>query len=87
MSNIQIEFLSRHRQAQNAPNPKYPNGVDVDLAKGARRACLAELPYPAQCCGVLLARCRKCGANAAITTAGRRDDPRSVKLACKWGRH
>ena len=82
MSDIQIEFLSHHRKAQVAPNPDYPDGIDVDLTNGAKRACLANLPYPAECCGILFVRCRKCGTNAAITTAGRRDDPRTVKLAC-----
>jgi hypothetical protein len=82
MSDIQIEFLSHHRKAKNAPNPKYPDGVNLDLTNGAKVACFADLPYPAQCCGILFVRCRKCGANAAITTAGRLDDPRTVKLAC-----
>lgn len=83
MTRIAVEFLSHHRKAQVAPNPKYPDGVDVDLSIRGKAACLADLPYPAECCGVLLVRCTKCGASAAITTAGRTDDPRTVKLACK----
>src|SRR5580765_1556151 len=82
MSDIQIDFVSYHRTAKNPPNPEYPEGVNLDLTKGAKVACLADLPYPAQCCGILFVRCRKCGANAAITTAGRLDDPRTVKLPC-----
>jgi hypothetical protein len=82
MSNIQIDFVSHHRKAKNPPNPKYPEGVNLDLTKGAKVACFADLPYPAECCGILVVRCKKCGANAVITTAGRRDDPRSVKLGC-----
>jgi hypothetical protein len=57
--------------------------MELDLTKGAKVACLAELPYPAECCGVLIVRCTKCGENVAITTAGRADDPRTVKLPCK----
>jgi hypothetical protein len=82
MSDIQIKFISHHRKAKNKPNPEYPDGIDLDLTKGAKVACLADLPYPAECCGILIVRCKKCGANATITTAGRRDDPRSVKLGC-----
>jgi hypothetical protein len=83
MSDIQVEFLSHNRKAKVAPNPDYPDGIDVDLTNGKKVACLANLPYPAECCGILFVYCKKCGANAAITTAGRLDDPRRVKLACK----
>ena len=80
---IEVTFLSHHRKAQCAPDPKHPNGIDLDLTDGAAVACLAELPYPAECCGVLIVRCKSCGNSAAITTAGRVDDPRTVKLPCK----
>lgn len=80
---ISVQFLSHNRKAQCASNPFYPDGIDVDLSHGAEFTCVAELPYPAECCGILVAKCRACGANGAITTAGRRDDPRSVRLACK----
>jgi len=79
---ISVAFLSYDRPARVAPDPRFPDGIDVDLSKG-KPFCRAELPYPAECCGVLLVNCESCGANAAITTAGRRDDPRSVKLPCK----
>jgi hypothetical protein len=79
---LEVEFISHHRKAKVSPNPRFPDGIDVDLSKG-KASCRAELPYPADCCGVLLVHCDSCGANAAITTAGRRDDPRSVRLACK----
>lgn len=82
MTDLSVTFISHHRKAQVAPNPKYPDGIDVDLTKGAKVACLANLPYPAECCGILIVRCKKCSANVAITTAGRIDDPRTVKLAC-----
>jgi hypothetical protein len=83
VSNIKVYFLSGKRQAKCPSDPAYPHGIDVDMSNGAMVACLGYLPYPAECCGVLMVRCAKCGANAAITTAGRADDPRTVKLACK----
>jgi hypothetical protein len=83
MTDFQIEFKSYNRKAQVAPNPLFPRGMAVDLTNGAAVACLATLPYPAECCGMMFVVCKKCGANAALTVAGRPDDPRSVKLPCK----
>jgi hypothetical protein len=83
MTNFQIEFGSHNRKPKVAPNPAYPNGIDVDLAKDAKVACFSPLPYPAECCGIWFVVCKTCGSNATITAAGRVDDPRSVKLACK----
>jgi hypothetical protein len=80
---IKCEFLSHQRKAKIAPNPRYPDGIDVDLTGGASQFCKGKLPYPAECCGIWFVRCLECNANAAITAAGRTDDPRSVKLACK----
>lgn len=80
---IDVEFVSHHRKPQVAPDPRYPNGIDIDLTDGAKIACLADLPYPAECCGVLMVRCKNCGYSVAITTAGRPDDPRTVKLPCQ----
>lgn len=82
MTNLSVTFISHNRKPICAPDPKYPNGIDLDLTKGAKVACLAELPYPAECCGVVIVRCTKCNESVAITTAGRADDPRTVKLAC-----
>jgi len=87
VNDITVTFLSHNRKPVCAPNPEYPNGMNVDLTKGAKVACLADLPYPAECCGVLVVRCGKCGASAAITTAGRDDDPRTVRLACALSQH
>jgi C4-type Zn-finger protein len=44
---------------------------------------MTELPYPAKRCGIYLVVCERCGYSAAITTAGRPDDPRKVTLPCK----
>lgn len=40
-------------------------------------------PHPAPRCGHMDIHCEDCGLRAIITVAGRRDDPRSVILACK----
>jgi hypothetical protein len=85
MIKFKIDFLSHNRKATCAPDPAYPQGMDVDMARGAKSACLAMLPYPAACCGVWMVECQICGLRAALTAAGRPDDPRSVKLACKQG--
>lgn len=82
MNDLSVTFISHRRKAKCAPHPDYPNGIDIDMTKGAKVGCLADLPYPAKCCGILIVRCEKCGESAAITTAGRVDDPRTVKLAC-----
>jgi hypothetical protein len=79
-----IEWEDFGREPRCAPNPVYPNGIDVDatlLLPGPR--CVASLPYPAKRCGLYTVHCTMCGSSVALTTAGRVDDPRSVALACK----
>lgn len=78
-----VEFFSSGRTPSVPPNPKYPEGIDVDGSGGAAQACSLALPYPAPCCGIYNIRCKLCGLTAALTTAGRPDDPRSLKLPCK----
>jgi hypothetical protein len=80
---IDVQWLDSGREPRNPPNPAFPNGVDLDASEGAVAACLVDLPYPAKRCGMYLVRCEVCGQNAAITTAGRPDDPKSVKIACQ----
>jgi hypothetical protein len=80
---ISVKFIDLGREPKEKPNPNYPAGIDIDLSDGASWCCNAPLPYPAPRVGYLFVNCDICGANALITTAGRVDDPRSVKLACK----
>ncbi len=63
--------------------PAYPLGIDVDLSEGVTKSCKTPLPYPAKRCGVWHVKCLDCGYVGACTTAGRVDDPRSIKLPCK----
>lgn len=83
MTDFDVKFLSHNRKAKCAPNPKYPRGMDVDLAGDAKLVCLAELPCPAECCGIWIVECETCGLRVGITAAGRPDDPRTAKLPCK----
>jgi hypothetical protein len=80
---ISVKWIDRFREPKQPPNPKYPNGIDVDLAKAANKTCKAELPYPARRCGYFFVHCETCGYTALITTAGRPDDPKTVRLPCK----
>lgn len=81
---LTIIWFDHHAEPQCEPNPEYPNGIEVDLRKGnTQPGCIADLPYPAKRCGVYLVTCERCGYSAAITTAGRTDDPRKVTVPCK----
>lgn len=80
---IKVEFLSHNRKAVCAPNPDYPEGMDVDLTEPQATACQTAIPYPAECCGVWLLQCTACGTSVAVTAAGRPDDVRSVKIPCR----
>lgn len=79
---LEVEWIDRGREPQCAPNPSFPSGRYIDMSEGALKTCWTELPYPAKRCGVFIVYCKKCGLRVGITTAGRTDDPRSVKLAC-----
>jgi len=80
---LKVKWIDGGKEPQCAPNPAYPDGIDIDLSEGAERACSTELDHPAMRIGHYLVMCRTCGQRVALTTAGRADDPRSVKLACK----
>lgn len=80
---MKIEWHDAWREPQCAPDPRYPDGIDVDCSDGAQVTCTAQLPYPAKRCGQFSIFCETCHQFILITTAGRVDDPRSVKIACK----
>jgi hypothetical protein len=84
MSNLDIEWFDTGKEPQCAPNPQFPDGMDIDLRMHKDEpSCEIELPYPAKRCGMFLINCNSCRRNAVITTAGRPDDPRRVILPCK----
>ena len=80
---LRVAWIDLKRQPTAKPNPRFPNGVDVDLSNGAPINCTAQLPYPARGCGYWVVKCSVCGIQALATAAGRPDDPRSVMIACK----
>lgn len=80
---FKITWLDAKREPKEPANPDHPEGLDVDVSAGAARACVVSLPYPADRCGSYVIICNTCGRTAACSTAGRDDDPRSIKIACK----
>lgn len=81
--NFDVIFLDHEREPKCAPNSDYPNGMDVDMSRKAKKVCFILLPYPAPRCGVMVVACKKCGLSNGLTVAGRPDDARSVLVACK----
>jgi hypothetical protein len=84
---FEIIWHDRHREPSQPPDPNYPTGIDLDVTAGRKPACVAALPYPSRRCGFYSVRCNLCGCSVACTTAGRPDDPRSIRLACRTDRH
>lgn len=82
-TNLEVKWIDRGVEPKCAPNPAYPEGIDIDASNGAQPTCSAALPYPAKRCGYFTVVCSVCKQSALITTAGRPDDPRSIKLACQ----
>lgn len=79
---IEFKWIDRGREPREPANPDFPEGIDVDLSHG-QKSCHTTLPYPSKRCGYYAVVCKKCKFSAIITTAGRADDPRSVRLPCK----
>jgi hypothetical protein len=79
---LAVAWIDAKREPKSQPDPRYPKGIDFDMSKGAEKTCSTNLPYPARRCGLYLVTCKTCGQRTMVTTAGRRDDPRSIKLAC-----
>jgi hypothetical protein len=66
--------------------PGFENGTDLDLARDAASWCTASCPpWPGKL-GMLHLRCQHCDVTVDLTTAGRADDPKLVRLPCWWGR-
>jgi hypothetical protein len=80
---LTVRWIDGGREPRNPPDPSFPRGVTIDLSRGASATCSTPLPYPARRIGLFVVECAACGQSAAITTAGRPDDPRSITLACK----
>lgn len=83
LAKVTVTWIDRHQQPRGLPDPKYPNGRVLNMAIGARKTCSVELDHPTKGCGYYLLVCERCHLRVVVTTAGRVDDPRKVKLACK----
>jgi hypothetical protein len=79
---LTVEWYDDHRKASAPADPNYPDGVDIDGSAG-KRSCWTNLPYPAPRIGYFIVSCDRCGWRGLITTAGRPDDPRSIRVPCK----
>lgn len=78
-----VVWIDFGRDPRCPSNPRHPQGVDVDATQGcAGPSCLVALEYPAKRCGAYSLRCRLCDVRVMLTTAGRPDDPRSVRVPC-----
>jgi hypothetical protein len=80
---MKVTWYDSGREPTRPPNRKYPEGLDVDVSRGSSRTCTVPLRYPAKRIGYYLVECEKCQQQALVTTAGRLDDPRSVRITCK----
>lgn len=78
-----VRWVDSGREPLCGANPNFLEGRDLDVSQGAERACTLDLPYPAKRVGTYVIECRKCRQQIGFTTAGRPDDPRRVKFACK----
>ena len=76
-----VEWVDGNREPQCEPDPMFPQGKDLFIATG-EPTCGVALPYPAKRCGLYIVECKKCGLRIGVTTAGRSDDPRSVRMSC-----
>lgn len=76
-------WVDSGREPKCAPNPAYPFGVDIDAACQTTDACKLSLLYPAPRIGYHVVECSRCRQTCVITTAGRSDDPRSVRIPCQ----
>jgi DNA-directed RNA polymerase subunit RPC12/RpoP len=81
---FKVEWIDLGRAPQCPPNPNYPEGRHMDVRSNRDApSCTADLPYPAARCGHYVVECSRCGLRILLTTAGRPDDPRSVRMTCK----
>ena len=82
-SHIEVKWFDSGRTPKCPPNPDFPDGMDLDGIMPGERACKVDLEYPTARCGVYFIKCNRCMTVMAVSTAGRPDDPRSVRVPCK----
>lgn len=82
-SRFLVDWVDQHRETPHPADPAYPAGTAIDVALDAMKACRVQLAYPAARCGLWVITCRVCGYAIALATAGRADDPCSVRVPCR----
>lgn len=80
---LRVEWIDKGREPKCQPDPAYPDGKPIDLTAGQEPSCQVELEHPAPRCGVYVIACDQCGRRIGVTTAGRPDDPSTVKIPCE----
>jgi len=81
---LKVQWIDRGLEPKSPPNPEYPNGIDLSMVTDPdAKTCSTRLPYPAKRIGYFVVECDICGLHTAVTTAGRPDDPRSLRVPCK----
>lgn len=80
---LKLTWLDQGRRAKNPADPRYPDGIPLDASNPAKPWCGTAFTYPAPGVGKWIVECDECGLRALISAAGRPDDPRSLKIACK----
>lgn len=80
---MKVEWIDRGLEPQCAPDPNYPNGIVIDASIKGQQNFWVDLPYPAKRCGLYVVECEICGMKVNITTAGRPDDPKALRLPCQ----
>jgi hypothetical protein len=83
MKDKDIQWIDSGREPKGPSNPGFPNGINLNMASRIEPTCFIKLPYPAKRVGHYLIKCKTCGWSGIVTTAGRPDDPRSIKVPCK----
>lgn len=83
MSKFKVSWHDGGLEPTCKPDPKFPNGRVVVMAKPGENSCAVNVPYPARRCGSYLIVCERCGMSVGCTTAGRLDDPRRLIIPCQ----
>lgn len=79
-----VSWIDGRLEPRQPSNPAFPDGIEIDQRDGDEAAsCKIDLPYPAKRVGYYLVECVTCRKRIIVTTAGRRDDPKSVTVNCK----
>ena len=80
---LEVLWFDRTLARSDAPDPEYPEGVDLDLCRDIGPACWTALRYPARGPGYYHIACTRCGSATGCMTKGQTDDPRSIRLPCR----